>query len=163
MVITTLQLQATRSNSEYKAWRKGSYVPHRGAAPIVDIDEGELTYVLVEAVSPAGDVVTLVRGFVKEEYPSHADVLDTAQEPLAHAGYTAIRCVGGGTLWHTKWSKTMFISGASRFGPANHRVTERLLREHWIGGYRIAILDEGALAEPVGSAIAQVADLSTYA
>lgn len=61
------------------------YVPHRAAAPLVDLDEGQLNYVLIKAVSPpllppspsaaeeAGgaavptEVVTLVRGFTKRE------------------------------------------------------------------------------------------------
>lgn len=162
VVITTLQLQAARADSQYRAWRKGSsYVPHRAAAPLVDLDEGQLNYVLIKAVSPpllppspsaaeeAGgaavptEVVTLVRGFTKREYPHHADVLEAAGEALAQAGYTSITCAGGGVLWHTPHLKTLFISGGPcQFGTADHLVTRALLRQHFPADYHVVVIDE---------------------
>lgn len=121
-------------------WRRGSFVPYKAVAPIVDIDDGQLNYLLIEAIPPeqavppecAARPATLVRGYSKLECPSHADVLEQAVRPLADSGYRDIHCVGGGQIFHTAIVKTLLISGtATVFGTADHQITKMLLRKHF--------------------------------
>ena len=76
----------TQTTSSAKPWRRGSFVPHRGIAPTVDLDEGDVNFVLIQARTPADDAMaTMVRGYNRRECPFHADVLELAVRPLVSA------------------------------------------------------------------------------
>lgn len=101
------------------------------ANTVVEIDTGTFKYVLVEAVSPAGEQCHLVRGFIGCEY--HADVLEKAMPAITAAGYTGVRCTGGGRMRHDGGQK-LFIYGYSQaYGPGDHATTARLCRERYPG------------------------------
>ena len=107
----------------------------------VQIDGGLFKYVLIEAATPAGQTVTLLRGFIGCEF--HADVLERATPALQAAGYTSIQCTGGGRIRHDRGS-TIFIYGYSQgYGQGDHAKAQELCREAYGEDYEITWSNEG--------------------
>lgn len=135
---------------------------HRAHSPHVLLPP---SYVLIEALPPeAQHVATLVRGYSKQDYPSHADVFEQAANGLASAGYTAIRAIGGGHLRHLPSQKSLMISGDSLlFGSADQRITQMVLRKHFGSSYLIDITAAGALRDPDAETESEVTDRAEQA
>lgn len=131
---------------EAKPWRRGSFVPFRAIAPLVDLDDGDLNYVVIRAMLPdGGDEVMLIRGFAINDCPFHADVLDQAATTLVSAGYSRIRCVGGGQMRHCAARASLLIAGTSQsFGTADHSATKALCTSVLGPDYAVSVQDVAA-------------------
>jgi hypothetical protein len=128
VTVTVLQVESA-CPAGAKPWRLGSFVPKGAVAPLVDLDDGELHYVLLQATTPDGSQkVSLVRGYDRREHHFHADVLEQAALALVSAGYTGISCAGGGLIEHNAAAKWIRVGGSSHsFGRADHETTKRIL------------------------------------
>jgi hypothetical protein len=86
--------------------------------------------------------VKLIRGFEAEVCPFHADVLHKAVVPLVDAGYSEIKCAGGGQMQLDDEKKTLLIAGTSQgFGPADHEAACEACREH-LEDYAVRVVDK---------------------
>jgi hypothetical protein len=136
-VIITAQKASATAPGAKPQWRRGSLMTHVGmAAPLTELDEtGDFKYVLMSATMPAtGQPVTLVRGYQDCEF--HADVLDAACPPLEAAGYSNIKCLGGGRIRRSakdedEYSKILIYGESGGFGRADHQVTAKMCRGHF--------------------------------
>jgi hypothetical protein len=126
-----------------RTWRSGKShtAPVQGAeAPTVDLDEGECRYVLIEATTMVGERVVLVRGYSSSACTSFAQILQVASPPLAMAGYTAIRCAGGGYALHERLKRCVRLSGTTAdFGTADHRLAAQILQRNLGSDLRVLI------------------------
>jgi hypothetical protein len=101
-------------------------------APLADLDGGNSRYVLIEATGVTGVTATFVRGYDDSTATSFADVLEEAVPPLAMAGYTGIKCLGGGYAIYEVGDKKVLLKGEScGFGPADHAVAAAVLRSYF--------------------------------
>jgi len=120
---------------QVKVWRckLSNLKPQWGAvAPLCDVDEGKCRYMLLECKTINGETLQLVRGYTDESCSTFAEVLEEAVPPLGIAGYTDIRCLGGGYLSFSSHDGAAVLSGASvGFGPANHSAAAAVLKKHY--------------------------------
>ena len=108
-----------------KVWRQkvGMLKPVWGAAaPLVDLDEGEIRYMLISCKSIYGGVYSLVRGYneTDSQCRSFGDVLEEAVPPLALAGYSDIKPLGGGASPHARTRRTPSRLRRRRFPLPSH-------------------------------------------
>lgn len=132
VVITAPDDHTCDETMKVKVWRAkmGDLKPVWGsAAPLVDLDDGELRYVAIQCVAVSGELMTLVRGYSDITCKSFGDVLEEAVPPLALAGYVEIKPLGGGLMTHSKAGKTTNLHGSSPgFGAADHQAAAKILQ-----------------------------------
>jgi hypothetical protein len=99
VVITAPDDHSCDTTMRVKIWRNkvSAMKPVWGQeAPVVDLDDGECRYVLLEAKDVNGQATKFLRGYTNDSAGTFADVLEESVPPLALAGYTDLKCLGGG-------------------------------------------------------------------
>jgi len=154
-VFITCVLPGVKGRSTAQPWRgvggEGRLTPRANeTAPAVDIDEGLINYVMIAALTPEGDAALFVRSYSGF---GHAGVLELAVDPLAAAGYTAIKCVGGGQMDHQSRKRRLVISGTSQgFGTADHQQTASMCRQRLGDRYAIDVIEPPVVRDPLAHA-----------
>jgi len=96
----------------------------------VSIDEGDLNYVVVTAVSPSPSNLHKTFIYSRKNAQYHVNVAIELLPKLRKRSYTDIQITGGGRIMRDDKNKIIHISGCSYgFGQADHAMTKELVEQ----------------------------------